>query len=141
MEWEHYEEAKEKYTEAQIHYADLLSQKEEIFQRTQPSAVRFDKDVVSGGGGENPLEAYAIQIERIEMRLGLAHEIVENRAFLLKHAREELMESPDFRDKVYRMRFLQRMRVQKIADAVHYSEPTIWRTLRQIQKERKVDRK
>ncbi len=140
MEWEHYEEAKVKYTEAQIHYADLLNQKEEIFQRTQPSAVRYDKDVITGGGGVNPLEAYAIQIECIEARLNLAHDIVENRAFLLKHAKEELMDSPDFRDKVYRMRYIQRMRVQRIADAVHYSEATIWRALRQIAKERKVDR-
>lgn len=140
MIWEEYEAQKARYSDAQKQYAELVEQKEVIFQKTQPSAVRYDKDVVTGGGAENPLEAYAIQIERLEMRLSLAHTIVENNAYLLKRKREDLMDSPDFRDKVYRMRYLQRMRVVKIAEIVHYSEPTVWRTLRQIAKERKVDR-
>lgn len=141
MEWEHYEEAKTRYIRTQIRYAELLAQKEEIFQKTQPNAVQFDRDVVTGSGGANPLEEYVIKLENLDWHLGMVASMMDNAAFLLKHAKEYLMESPDFRDKVYRMRFIQKMRVQRIAEIVHYSEATVWRTLRQIQKERKVDRK
>jgi len=141
MEWEEYEALKRRYSESQKAYDEILSQKLEIFQRTQPTAVQYDRDKIMAGGMENALESYVIQIERIDARLRIADEIMQACQSRLRLKEEDLRASTELWDKIYRMRFLERLRVVKIAEIIHYSEPTIWRILRKIEHTRKIDRK
>ena len=135
-----YIECRARYAEAKRRYAEILTEKEELFQRTQPQAVQFDRERVGGGSPSNKFEEYVIAKEskRLDERLYEARSIAEDRERLLRMKEKELRASGDVRDKVYFMRYLDRMKVYRIARAVNYSEPQIYRILREI---RKHDRK
>lgn len=55
-----YEEYKNKYYETQREYDIILTEKEKLFSITQPSAIKFDKEIVSGGVVDNMFERYLI---------------------------------------------------------------------------------
>lgn len=141
MEWEEYEALKKRYADAQKAYDEVLSEKLAIFERTQPNAVQYDRDRIMAGGAENALEIYVVQIERIDTRLRIAEDIMEACRTRVRLKEDDLRASTELWDRIYRMRFLDRLRVVKIAEIIHYSEPTIWRILRKIEHQRKVDRK
>ena len=48
-----YERFKVKYLEIQNNYNDILTEKENLFTKTQPNAIRYDKENVQGGTFEN----------------------------------------------------------------------------------------
>ena len=55
--------------------------------------------------------------------------------------RKRLRQSRDMFDKVYRMRFLDCLRVEKIAITLHYDQSSVYRILRKIGKKRKDAKK
>ena len=55
-----YVELQEKYYAAQKEYDKVLSEKEELFIRTQPSSIPTDKETVSGGKPSNAFDNYLI---------------------------------------------------------------------------------
>ena len=135
-----YIEYRAKYAETQKRYDEILCEKEELFQRTQPQAVQFDRERVGGGTASNKFEAYVIAKDekRIDERLAEVKSLMDDRERLLKLKERELRASGDVRDKVYYMRYLDHVKIWRIAQIVNYSEPQIYRILRQI---RKHDRK
>ena len=131
-----YEDFKSKCLETQKMYDAILAEKEELFQRTQPQAIRVDKEKVSGGGGNNAFDAYLMETcrKQIDERLAEVKSLLDDRNQLLSLKSKELKASKDVRDKVYRLRFLEHKRVYLIAKYVNYSEAHVYRIIDFIQK-------
>ena len=129
-----YEEYKNKYYETQKEYDIILNEKEKLFMITQPSAVKFDKEIVSGGTTDNTFDRYLILKEekKIDQRLNEIKSILDDRERLLKLKEQELRASTSVQDKIYKYRYLDRLKVFKIAKLVGYSEPQIYRILKTI---------
>lgn len=122
---------------------ELLNEKQGLFEMTQPKGIDTEKETVSGGKQNILFDSYMIALEqsKIDERIAALQEILEAREKLLSEKLKELRESLFLEDKVYRMRYLDRMRVFKIALKLNYSEPQIYRILRRIQKTLKDDKK
>ena len=103
---------------------------------TQPSAVKFDKEPVGGGITENIFERYLILKEekKIDQRLEEIKSILDDRERLLKLKEQELRASTDVQDKIYMYRYIDKLKVYKIAKMVGYSEPQIYRILKVIRR-------
>ena len=134
MIYEIYEEYKNKYYDTQNEYEKVLTEKEKLFMMTQPSSVKFDKEVVSGGITDNTFEKYLILKEekKIDQRLEEIKSILDDREKLLKLKEQELRASTSVQDKIYKYRYLDKLKVFKIAKLVGYSEPQIYRILKNI---------
>ena len=138
-----YEDYLFKYKEAQRVYESILTEKESLFQRTQPKSTmgeyerEFDKEISVGGvGGSrvNQIEEYVIEIEekQINERLAEAKSILDDRAALLSQKEQELRKSKRIDDELYILRYLENKRIKEIARIVNYSEPQIYRRLKYI---------
>lgn len=138
-----YEQFKRRYSETQQRYNEILSEKEELFTRTLPKSMQYDRERVSGGNPENPFENYVIEKEkkRIDERLNEVKSLLIDRKQLLDLKEQELRQSKVIIDKVYRMRFLDRMRVNRIASNLGYAESHIYRFLKKIDMTVKDDKK
>lgn len=138
-----YEDFKSKYLETQKKYDAILREKEDLFQRTQPKSANMTEDRVSGGSASNAFEQYVIAKDKkqIDERLAEARGILEDREKLLSMKLVELRQSNLIEDKIYRMRFVDRLRVWKIARLVNYSEMQVYRILSSIQENIKDVRK
>lgn len=135
-----YELNRRKYNELLDTYNTILSQKEELFQRTQPQAIAIKADKVSGGAAANPLEEYAIRSEQIDMRLTETRKLAEARKYLLDIAEQNLRASKGIYDRIYVRRYLDGERVGRIANELHYSRSQIFRILQTIsRKSRRCD--
>ncbi len=132
-----YETYKCKYLEIQVQYNEILTEKENLFTKTQPNAIRYDKVQVQGGTYGNGFDEYLIakEKEQIDERLAEARQLLEDRERLLKLKEKELRASKDKLDLVYCMRFVDNKRPYAIARALNYSESQIYRILDKIQKE------
>lgn len=138
-----YEDYKRQYKETQRQYNDILNEKEKLFQITQPNAVDTEREKVMGGSPKNNFDQYLIlkEQQRIDERLAEVKALLIDREQLLKLKREELRQSQEPEDMVYRLRYIDRMRIEKIAKSIHYSEAQIYRILRIIRGNVKDDRK
>ena len=143
MIYPEYEFFRIKYSETNRRYMELLSEKAELFSLTQPRGVDTEKEAVSGGKQGNVFESYMIALEssKIDERLQAVKEILDVQEAKLKEKEAELRKSLQLDDKVYRMRYIERFRVYKIARMLNYSEPHIYRILRRIEKTLKEDKK
>lgn len=130
-----YVEYKRRYQETQETLAAILTEKEYLFNRTQPKALTYDSDRVQGGKNANVFESYMIAKEKaqIDSRLAEAKGLLDDRGKLLKLKEQELRDSKLLADIIYRMRFLERKRVYIIARNLHYSKKQIYNYLNQIQ--------
>lgn len=132
-----YEIYKCKYLEIQSKYNEILTEKENLFTKTQPNAIRYDKEHVQGGTYGNGFDEYLIAKEhdKIDERLIEARQLLEDRERLLKLKEKELRESKDKMDLIYCMRYVDNKRPYAIARSLNYSESQIYRILDKIQKE------
>ena len=138
-----YERLKVKYKEAYSNYDDIIAEKERLFEMTQPHGIRYDGERVSGGANKNPFDEYLIAKEqsRIDERLEEARAILEDRKQILDAKKRDLRESKDVYDKIYRLKFIERWKICRIATFVSYSEPQIYRIIRSIKRRIKDDSK
>lgn len=126
-----YEYLRRKFTEAEERYDAILSEKEDLFERTQPKGIRYDRDKVSGGENPDKYADYLILKERkkIDKRLAEAKSMVDDRREQLKEKETELRASKAVLDRVYVMRFLDNVPAEEIGPAVNYSRSSIYRFL------------
>lgn len=129
-----YEDYKRQFRETQKQYNDILNEKEMLFQITQPQAVNTDKEKVMGGSPENKFDQYLIlkEQQRIDERIEEAKAILKERDEQLRIKREELRRSKHPLDMAYRMRYIDRMKISRIATTMGYSEAQIYRILKKI---------
>ena len=138
-----YEEYKLKYLETQKIFNSILMEQEELFTKTQPDAIKYDKDRVQSSPSNSQFDNYLIQKEklRIDERLKEVKALIEERKFILKKKEEELRQSHDKFDIIYTWKYIDRMRVERIAKKMHYSVPQIYRYIRDIECAIKDDKK
>ncbi len=120
-----------KYLNAQMQYDAILSEQEELFLRTQPTAVNCEKERVTGGDPSNPFDEYIIAKERkhIDERLKEIKSILDDRKELLDLKEHELRASKDWYDKIYAYYFLDRLTITQLELRIPYSRVQIWRKL------------
>ena len=125
----------QKYHDAQNRLNRVLSEREELFGRTQPTATDYGKDRVSGTPDAAPFDAYLIAKEktRIDERILEAQEIVKDREKLLKIKERELRASRDTHDRIYCMRELDKWAAHRIAGRIGYSTAQIYRIINIIE--------
>lgn len=143
MVWEDYEAARRALKAALKNYEAVIAEQEELFRRTQPQAVRPDKERVSGGKNRDVFADYLAKKDhrKIDTRLKEAREICDARLDILHRIETALKASNDPADRVYRLRYLDRLRVRKIARLVNYSEAQVFRILKAIRDFRNDERK
>ena len=131
-----YEIQKKRFLDAQQKLDEVLSEKEEIFAKTQPKSIPFDKEKVDGGSAPNAFDEYLVEMERkrINERIAEAKFILEDRRELFKTAEEMLTDSKDIDDIIYRLKYIERKNNRQIAKMVHYSESQVYRILSNIAK-------
>lgn len=122
----------QRYDLAVSTYEQLLNRKEELFQRTQPKAIEYKLDLITGGSPGNPLEDYAIHAAEIDQRLAQAQELIESRKYLLDISESRLRASCGLYDRIYAARYLDGRPVSWIAEHISYSESQVYRILRLI---------
>lgn len=130
-----YEIFKSKYLDTQRTYNEILEEQERLFTKTQPNAIRYDKERVQGGYSVNSLEEYMMEKEKkhIDDRLKESRQLLNDRATLLKAKEKELRESQDKIDRIYVCKYLDGMHPDKIAMALNYSKSQVYRILKRIQ--------
>ncbi|MCQ2087678.1 MAG: hypothetical protein MJZ37_06390 [Bacilli bacterium] len=134
MIYEEYAALQKKYYAAQKNYEELLDKKEELFIRTQPSAIDYSKDAVAGGSTGDSFTDYISAKDklRLDERLAEALNIMTERMILLDSKEEELRSSKDWYDVIYVCRFLDRYSISKIERTVPYSRSQIYNILQKI---------
>lgn len=135
-----YEQFKRLYRERQERYSEILREKERLFEKTQPKAVRFDRDIVSGGKSVNLFEEYVMAKEKtwVDERLKECRSILEDRRRLLELKEAELRASKEIHDRVYVLRMIERKRIDRICRTVSYSRTQVFRILDEIRTNLKV---
>ena len=131
-----YELSKWRYFDTQARYEEIIGEKETLFNRTQPKAATYDKEKVTGGKIENAFDTYLIAKDRkqIDKRLAEIKSLLEDRFRLLCLREKDVRNSTDIKDRVYCLRYLEGMRIGKIARITHYSESQVKRYLYRIKK-------
>lgn len=134
MVYEDYESFKRQYHNTQLQYDAILSKKESLFAMTQPHTTNYEKEIVSGGTPKNSFDTYLIKKEeqQIDEKLAEIKSILEDREQLLKLKEQELRASNEIKDKIYRYREIDKLRVYKIARLIGYSERQIYRIMEEM---------
>lgn len=131
-----YEEYRAKYLDLQGQFSHYLTQKEEIFTKALPNAIRYDRERVQCTVDSNPLEEYAIQLDEahIDENLSRLRQLLEDRERLLSMKEMELRKSPDKFDRVYVCRYLDGHGINRICRSMNYSRSQVYKILGQIKR-------
>lgn len=134
MVYQVYEEYKVKYLSAQKAFDVVLTEKERIFTKTQPNAIRYDQDKIQVSPDANMMDNYVIEMERkrINEKLAELRLLLMDRESLLRLKEAELRHSKDIYDRIYVLKYLEGKRVEKIAKEVGYSDSQVYRKLEKI---------
>lgn len=129
-----YEKIRKDYLEIQCRYHEILREKEKLFLKTQPQTSQFNKDSCVKGIKGNSFDSYLIEKERrcIDERLEESKALLNDRKGLLELKEQELKNSKDFHDKIYRMKYIDKWKTIKIANALGYDKSSVYRILRVI---------
>ncbi len=130
-----YHEYKLKFLEAQEQYNKIVNEKQELFSKTQPGGVDYDKERVSGGAvKQNAFDTYVIKMEKkkIDERLEIARSILEDRERLLKLKELELRSSKNWFDIIYKYHFIEGLSSRKIERLIPFSKSEINRKIKLI---------
>ena len=116
MIYPEYERYSAKFNEVQERFMQVLLEKERLFTKTLPNAIRYDRDQVQCSVDGNPLEDYVISLdeENIDEKLNQLRESMKDWEILLRLKEKELRSSPVISDKVYLYRYVDGYRIGKI---------------------------
>lgn len=124
---------KQSYDESLRRLKELLDRKEEAFTRTLPNAIRYDlQKVMHSVSTNSALDDYVMDVEKIDQQIRSAKIILMDRKDMLDLKEEELKKSRDVDDRVYYLKYIQRLTVEQIAIRMHYSEGNIYYHLAKI---------
>lgn len=133
-----FEKYRDKFLNAQQMFNNILIEQEQLFTKTQPNAIQYDKEKVSGGGGGNILESYVISLEdrHIHEKLSMLRQLLDDREKLLRQKESELRQSTNKYDKIYVLKYLEGYSISRVADKLNYSKSQIYRMLGKMNKMR-----
>lgn len=131
-----YERCKAMYAKLQEAFARALMEKERLFTRTLPSAIRYDQDKVQSTIDGNPLEDFVISLEdkELEERISSYRQHLKDWGMLLDIKEKELRQSRILLDRVYVCRYLDGLSIKRMCGVLNYSRPQVYRKLSQLNK-------
>ena len=117
-------------------YTELLAQKEQLFSRTQPQGITYDKDKVDVSPNGTPFDSYIAVMEqtKLDQRIETARSIMQGYKEVLQEREKALRHSKDIDDRIFRMRYIDHMKPRSICGHVHYSRSEVYRRLSNIEK-------
>ena len=123
-----YEQIKAKYTDLQERFARVLLEKERLFTRTLPSAIRYDKDKIQSTVDGSPLEDFVISVDtkEIDIKIKRLRHHLNDWGVLLTVKETALRKSPTLIDRIYVMRYLDGYSVNKVCRTLHYEKSRIY---------------
>ena len=138
-----YESYLVRYEHIQAQFVRVLLEKEKLLTRTLPSAIRYDKDKVQNTIDDNPLEDYIISVEEEELDVKIARlrRHLDDWRVLMDVKEGELRKSQVLIDRVYVMKYLDGLSVNKICRILHYEKTRIYELLTEIAKNGKKRKK
>ena len=138
-----YESYLVRYENIQMQFVRVLLEKEKLLTRTLPSAIRYDKDKVQNTIDDNPLEDYVISVEEKELDVKIARlrRHLDDWRVLMDVKEGELRKSQVLIDRVYVMKYLDGLSVNKICRILHYEKTRIYELLTEIAKNGKKRKK
>lgn len=138
-----YESYLSRYEYIQVKFVRVLLEKEKLLTRTLPSAIRYDKDRVQNTIDDNPLEDYVISVEEKELDVKIARlrRHLDDWRVLMDVKEQELRKSQVLIDRVYVMKYLDGLSVNKICRILHYEKTRIYELLTEIAKNGKKRKK
>ena len=127
---------KVKYDDLQERFAQILLEKERLFTKTLPNAIRYDREQVQCSVDGNPLEEYVVSLdeEKIDEKLSKLRESLKDWEILMDLREKELRKSHSIPDRIYVMRFIDGYGINRIANTINYSKSQVYRITRQIEK-------
>ena len=130
-----YEIFKRKYLDAQQKLNAIIEEKENLFSRTQPKSPNWDK--MPSSESENAFDSYLIAKEKtkIDQRIKEMQKIVDERRSLMRQKEQELYESKDLCDKIYRMKYLESKTVPDLMRKLHFGRTQIYKFISIVQSE------
>lgn len=136
MIYPEYEAYKERFIESQKIFSEALHEKEKIFTMTQPNAVQYDHDKVQTTPSESVLDKYVIALEEsgIDDKIATVRQLFQDRACLLNLKEQELRKSSDRYDRIYVMKYLDCMGINRIAKNMNYSRSQVYRIIKKIER-------
>ena len=138
MIYPEYEQYKARYNDLQNIFASFLLEKESLFTKTLPNAIRYDKDRVQSSIDGNLLESYVIKLEdsRIDEKLDHVRQTLQDWEILLDAKERDLRKSQDKYDRIYTFKYLDGYGIKKICKIMNYSRAQTYRMIGQIEKKR-----
>ena len=124
------------YLDLQEKFNNVLMEKERLFTKTQPNAIRYDKEKVQVPVGFNVMEEYVISLDekKIDEQLNGLRQVLDDREKLLIMKEKELRKSQDKNDRIYVYRYLDGYGINRIARSLSYSKSQVYRILGDIKK-------
>ena len=113
---------------------DLINDRDELFSKTQPQATVLDKEKVDSSIKSNMLETYVIRQENYTKRINQLQLSLEDRYQALNRKREELRLSKNMYDRIYYLKYIEKLNIYKIATLTGYERTSVWRHLKKIEK-------
>lgn len=131
-----YEEFRQKYLETQRKFDEILQEKEFLFTKTQPKSPNWDKIGENGNQVNNKFDDYLVvkESKRIDERLTEIKSILDDRERLLMLKEQELRSSKNNVDKIYKMKYVDKLNISRIVKASNYSRAQVYRILENIKK-------
>lgn len=121
---------------AWLRWMELMAEREELFQMTQPGAIRYDTVKVISSVDGSTIETYMAEISRrhLDERITEAKRLYDEWELALKEATSRLELSKELDDEIYYLSVVRRWKVSRIARHLHYSERWIRAKLARIRK-------
>ena len=134
MIYEEYEAIWSKIRKLEKKLFDLINKRDEIFDKTQPESSSFDKEKVDGNNPKDMMVEYVIDTEYLDEKIRQLNQTLDDRYQILRRKREELKLSKHIDDRIYTLRYIERLSVFKIASIVGYERTQVYRKLKKIEK-------
>ena len=131
MIWEDYQTIQLEYRRAEGRLRRLVDQCEELEVSLGPSAIRYDKDIVQTSH-EDHTTAVLAKIADLKILIKEAESTVRIRRDIMLRRREDLRESPDIRDRIYCLHFIDHVGARRIARTIGYSRSQVFRIIQKM---------
>lgn len=127
---------KQSYDESLKLLKEALDRKEEAFTRTLPNAIRYDlQKVMHSTSANSALDDYVMDIEKINEQVREARIIVIERKEMLDMKEDELRKSQNTTSLVFCLRYIDGLKVDRIARKLSYKQETIYYHIGKIKHE------
>ena len=133
---EHYR-LNEEYKEAKKEFDKALEKKSQLLYSVVPKSANFENELVKSSSSNKFLN-YTIKMEEIDKEINVRRNLRDVLAYRLKLKEIELKKSDNILDKVYYLKFVERMKVKYISIKINYSKEQTYRFLKKIAEDLKM---